>query len=455
MHVWTILIVNPQKKDHQVFKRLLSDVCDIRIASTSSEAIEILSNEAITLVFSAHQLVDVSGFEFLNCLKENFPHMPAVITARNPDKDLILAAFRHEALDFVEMPCEKQELEDIIRKAVRNRQIMVDKPAPTAFPEERFRGVISSFWEALRSDDNAPGQNDESAKNAILEIPDMPGMEIRDASPKEASYDFRVFFLGRFRIEAGNRQIDEWPGHKGKQLLAYLLSNRKRHIHREQLMNMFWPESTLSCAKNSLNVALCGLRKLFSNLDFGKDFIRFRNDCYFINPDLDIWVDTEAFRRHSHRGQSLDHLGNISEMISEYQAATALYKGDFIEEDRYDDWSSIERENLLETYLLILSRLSYFYSINGKPRTAITLCDRVLGRDQCREDIHRRLMFCYYRIGQRNRSIRQYQKCRKILDYELGVEPTRATVSLYERICNGEHLDVPDEEGEESTFDLN
>lgn len=128
---------------------------------------------------------------------------------------------------------------------------------------------------------------------------------------------------------------------------------------------------------------------------------------------------------------------SIEAALGEYELAAALYKDDFMQEDLYDEWTTLDRENLKEIYLVILDRLCKYYSFDGKPITAVNLCKTILDKDNCREDIHRLLMKCYSRLGYRDRALRQFYKCVEVLKKELEVEPTTATLELFEEIKRG------------------
>ena len=58
----------------------------------------------------------------------------------------------------------------------------------------------------------------------------------------------------------------------------------------------------------------------------------------------------------------------------------------------------------------------------------------ILACDQASERTHRRLMRMYCLAGNRSEAIRQYARCVRALDEELGVKPASSTVRLYEKI---------------------
>ncbi len=156
-----------------------------------------------------------------------------------------------------------------------------------------------------------------------------------------------------------------------------------------------------------MNVTLHGVRQLLRKMDPIHDYILFKDECYFINSEVEIWLDVEDFLHYWRMAQNREREKGIGAAIAEYELAAANYSGDFMEEYLYESWPSLERENLKEIYLFVLDRLSRHYSLDGKSEIAIDLCESMLEKDNCREDVHRRLMKCHYRIGQRDKALRQ------------------------------------------------
>jgi DNA-binding SARP family transcriptional activator len=120
--------------------------------------------------------------------------------------------------------------------------------------------------------------------------------------------------------------------------------------------------------------------------------------------------------------------------VNELELAASIYQGDFIQDDVCEEWVLPQREKLREVYLEVLESLSRIYSLNGKPKTAIEICSSILEKDDCREKVHRRLMLCYHRVGNRDQALRQFHKCSQILKRELEVKPSSKTIELYKKI---------------------
>jgi len=217
-----------------------------------------------------------------------------------------------------------------------------------------------------------------------------------------------------------------------------MVANRAHPIPREILMDQFWPDADFETARNNLNVSIYGLRQAFRSDRPDFDHIIFENDHYAFNPAMTIWTDVEEFVQLFEAGQRLEEKGKYNEAIRKYESGRKLYQGDFLEGDLYEDWPIIQREGLNDTYLIILDRISRYYLQHEHYSTCIQLCRKMLIKDNCREDAHRRLMCCFYRQGQRNLALHQYQLCEEALAQVLDVPPMPETTDVYYRIKKGE-----------------
>jgi len=170
---------------------------------------------------------------------------------------------------------------------------------------------------------------------------------------------------------------------------------------------------------------------------FARVQILFEDGHYLLNPAVSVWVDSEEFVQHYEAGRSLERKGKSAEAMEEYEVAESLYQGDFLEEDLYEDWPIPRREGLKDSYFFTLDRLSRYHLKKGEYATCVHFCQKILAKDDCREDTHRRLMRCYSRQGQRNLALRQYHLCVETLARVLEVPPMPETAALYHQIRNG------------------
>jgi DNA-binding SARP family transcriptional activator len=248
-----------------------------------------------------------------------------------------------------------------------------------------------------------------------------------------------VHLLGPLRVTLADRPVESWTSGRGRALFKYLLTHRGQPTPRDVLMDLFWPDAAPEAARNSLNVAMYGLRQA---LKAAADLpvVLFQEGAYRLNPELKIWLDVEDFERHVQSGRQLESAGQLAAATAEYEVATGLYQGDFLADDPYEEWPVLTRERLRVAYLDTLDRLAQLYFSQGQYAACAALCQLTLAQDNCREDAHCRLMRCYSRQGQHHLALRQYQACVEALRADLDVEPAPTTIQLYERIRRHERV---------------
>jgi DNA-binding SARP family transcriptional activator len=254
--------------------------------------------------------------------------------------------------------------------------------------------------------------------------------------PQESSPEtsLLVYCLGNFRVYKNDHLIDKWPGNKCKQVLKYLVVHREIPINQEILMEQFWPGMDAKGSRRNLYQAVYNLRQALQSNEEDPSYVITEDNHYRLSPDLEIWVDSEAFNSHYQNALSLLGAGHQKRAIQEFEAAENLYQGEFLAEDRYEDWPLVHRENLKNAYLDTLGQLSQHFYTSGQFAMSIYYCHKILGEDKCREDVHRRIMLCYLNLEQPHLALRQYHTCVEALKEELDVPPMPATEEFYKRI---------------------
>jgi LuxR family maltose regulon positive regulatory protein len=246
----------------------------------------------------------------------------------------------------------------------------------------------------------------------------------------------RARFFGHFEMLCDGETVALGRNGKALAILKYLLANRRRPVSQDHLMGWLWPESNLKKARWSLNSAIHGLRKILGDCPASTltKYIVLEEGYYHLCPAILVATDVDEFDECYEQGRRLEEAGRTEEAAAEYERAIELYRGDYLIEDLYEDWTMVERERLANAYMDILDRLAAHYMESGQLRESIRACYRVLERDRCHEDSYRLLMRCYARLGMLGRALRQYRLCEKILGEEYGTTPSPETTALYESL---------------------
>ncbi|MGH3753540.1 MAG: AfsR/SARP family transcriptional regulator [Pseudonocardiaceae bacterium] len=253
-------------------------------------------------------------------------------------------------------------------------------------------------------------------------------------APRRGIIEARL--LGTFELRVDGRAVEKWTGQRGTSVLRYLLSRRRHTCSRDELLEAFWPEVAPGAARNRLQVAVSGLRRALCGVT-NLHVIEYAEGGYRINPELRVDVDVERFEAALSMARSAERSGDLDGALIAYREALELYRGDFVSDAPYEQWTLLPRETLRLTYIDALDRVSRIQLSAGRLDDCIAVGLRMLDVDPCREDAHRLLMRCYASRGQAYQATRQYEFCCRILKRILEVEPAPETTRLYRAIGAG------------------
>ncbi len=250
----------------------------------------------------------------------------------------------------------------------------------------------------------------------------------------------QVSLFGRFKAHRENRRAIHLEGQKVQELFCYLLIYHQRAHSREKLASLLWENSSAAKSKQYLRQSLWQLQAVLrANNGSGEDLISVDSDWIRINPAAELWCDIHQFERvvermRGVRGHQLDGDG-----AGRLKEAVAHYQGDLLE-GWYRDWCLLERERFQNNYLSMLDKLVSYCEQQQNLEEGIAYGIQILRTDLARERTYRDLMRLHYRAGDRTGAMRRYERCREVLDHEVGVQPAARTKALYESIKAGRPL---------------
>jgi DNA-binding SARP family transcriptional activator len=245
----------------------------------------------------------------------------------------------------------------------------------------------------------------------------------------------RVMNLGLFQVVRGETVLPICTAHKAIALFSYLLTRRRQAAHKEELIELFWPDAQPRAAMHSLQVAVTRLRH---HVDPPTgSYLLFEAGYYRIHPDASIEDDARDFERCCKDAERYRRENDLIQAQQSYTEAIACYKGDYHLGHQDFAWAITERERFLAYYLLALDHLGQIFMSQRQFEPAIDCYQRLLERDGYREDAHCQLMRCYWQCGRRYEALRQYECCATLLAKELRLEPMPELQELYQRIFSG------------------
>lgn len=246
--------------------------------------------------------------------------------------------------------------------------------------------------------------------------------------------------LGPLHCELNGVPITRFRSVKNQALLVYLVLNAERPQPRTRLAHLLWPAESEERARLNLRQALFQLRSLLAGeADPVSDYLLTTADSVQFNRQAPHTVDALAFAgllescaRHSHA-----RLERCAECAARLEQAVALYRGDFLqgmfvdESAELEEWLLWRRQQGQQQLLQALHTLAAWHEQRGEDERVCHYAERQLANDALSEEAYQQLIGALARLGRRQEALAHYERCRRVLRAELGVEPNAALQRRY------------------------
>lgn len=228
----------------------------------------------------------------------------------------------------------------------------------------------------------------------------------------------RVWLLGGFRVELDGRPVPDaaWRRNRARAVVKVLALEPGHRLHREQVMDLLWPDLDAPAAGANLRKAVH-----FARAALAPSVLELRNEVLAL--DATVEADARLFEGAAAAGR-LDE-------------AVERYTGDLLPEDRFEPWTDEPRERLRAAFVGVLRDLAAQHEAAGDVELATRTLGRLVATDPLDEDAQRRLMAIHASVGARHLALRQFRQLEAALRDQLGVAPAQETRALFEAIAAG------------------
>ena len=300
-----------------------------------------------------------------------------------------------------------------------------DNGIPLRILRHTPRATIKSALELCNSPDY------DTARSALA-----AAMEAGPSSDGVPQCQVRVF--GGLEVRIGERLVREkdWRKRKARVLFALMVLQRGRDLPREQICDQLWPHLDSERARNNFYViwsmmkaALVPHGRKGAPLEYADNTAGLcRIDVERVESDLDRFAQVVSAARGAETGQ------DFAEATSRYRELTDIYVGELLPGDLYDDVFSPARDRYRTEFCDAMRRAVRCAELASDANAALEFARRGLEADPVSEDLYQAVIRCHIGLGQRSAAIDAYFVCRQQLCDELGLDPSRETMRLYDRI---------------------
>jgi len=203
----------------------------------------------------------------------------------------------------------------------------------------------------------------------------------------------------------------EVGGDKRRALLAALLLRAGEVVPRDELIDALWGEEPPDTARNTLQVYVSQLRKLLPD-----GLLETTPSGYRLAVDASA-VDVFEFESLAQAGRSALTIGDATGAAETLRRALELWHGTPV------DVSQIEALRLEEIRLTALEdRIDADLAL-GRHAQLVGELEGLVAEHPLRERLRGQLMLALYRAGRQADALAVYQRARRTLVEELGIEP--------------------------------
>jgi DNA-binding SARP family transcriptional activator len=257
-----------------------------------------------------------------------------------------------------------------------------------------------------------------------------------DASPESSR--FRFGLIGRFSVQKDGQPLTDTVlgSRKERTLLKLLLVNRGHVVSTERIVEVLWEERPPEKAQANVSSLVSRLRGTF-----GANAIQGRRPGYTFATGAWAETDLEEAERLTAEAEARLSAGEPSlASVAAGRALDVLGAGRVLEEETYPPWAE-EAQSRVDRLASIARRSAWTAAIQlSDPPGAIRAAEAAIAAAPLDEEPYRALMMARVQAGDRGAALEVFERLRKALRDELGVDPSPETQALHLSILRDEPL---------------
>ena len=228
--------------------------------------------------------------------------------------------------------------------------------------------------------------------------------------------------LGVLRVLRQGRALtnEDWTYAKPRELLFYLLWHPDGRT-KEQIGLDLWPDASPARLRSSFHVTVHHLRRALG----APEWIAFHEGRYRFENTNECSYDVQRF---------LALTGANATGIDELQHAVQLYRGDYLDDAGFGDWTLEPRDHLRRRYIDAALKLATACHSAGRLPESENALRALLARNNLDERAHRLLLRVLADSGRKTDALRHHTVMTALLREELGIAPSRETLAVVAEI---------------------
>jgi DNA-binding SARP family transcriptional activator len=243
----------------------------------------------------------------------------------------------------------------------------------------------------------------------------------------------RVYVMGEVCVEGATATLREatLPRRQGRLMFAFLACEHARAVPREELLEVVWPGGPPPAGEAALAALVSKLRRALAGIGIsGKSGIVAAFGCYRLVLPAGSWIDLEEAARALHEAEGALRAERPRDAYLDAVIASSILRRAFLPGED-GEWAERQRRRLLDMRLRALDCVAAVMAWNRELVLAIRNAEEAVALDPLRELGYQRLMRLHVEAGNRPAALLAYERCRKTLAEELGIDPSSETMAVH------------------------
>jgi DNA-binding SARP family transcriptional activator len=258
----------------------------------------------------------------------------------------------------------------------------------------------------------------------------------------ESTSTLTISMFGGLELSYGDKKICENTNRSRKlwNLLAYMITHRKRNISQSEFIDILWSQSECTNPESALKNLQYRIRNLLEPiLSERESFIISSRNSYHWNNTFPCEIDIELFEGYIKKA---NHLTDNKTRILYYTKAINLYKGDFLSNHTNELWIVPLNTHFHNLFLDATRKLSDLLEEENEFDKMLQICTHGIQIDYYDEKLHLSLLKALKYQGNINTALNHYKTFSNLLYKYLGVRPSEDLRMFYtelkKSLCNFE-----------------
>jgi DNA-binding SARP family transcriptional activator/ABC-type transport system substrate-binding protein len=251
--------------------------------------------------------------------------------------------------------------------------------------------------------------------------------------------DFRI--LGALEVEDRGESLP-LGGHQQRALLALLLLRANEVVSVDEIIDDLWAAEPPPSATKSVQALIAKLRRRLENepagaaVEAGENGVLLTRPHGYVLTVADGELDLHRFQSLVDEGQQALSAGRADDAAAKLRQGLALWRGPPLAEFAYESFAQVEIARLEELRLSAVEQRIEADLALGRHHDLIPELEALVARHSLRERLRGQLMLALYRAGRQAEALDAYQRARRTLVEELGIEPGPDLQRLEGQILN-------------------